>query len=1164
VTAEQSLQEALFRQLEVFVEPVTAAATNPGKREALLEAIGWDLAAISGFDESTLTAWLTQVEAVANGVRRIVESGGPRTLDELQAALETGSAAIGVVSNLPPALRGGLPAEIPVGQFAEDLITHLTITTLLRQAPVAYRVAVLLGLVTPALEAAESEPVPATGAPIRLSKKRPAIHPDRIGPLLSEPMAALRELYFPDGWQTSEDADEAADRLFPRIADLLTDLGMNASYSFKPAEGTNPAASRSPVANHTLSVSGDVPLGPVPAKVGASFALAPAGRGGLGLVVVPFGQLTFATKLERWRFELKVAGAGAAFAIGPAGLVVDAGGTTVDVGLETARIPDDKGYALLVGNTAGTHLAVGSIVLSLEAGLSTTRQDYGATISVSSAAFVLRAGEGDDFLKWVLPAEGVRVPFDLALGWSTAKGLHFRGAGGLEATLPVQAAIGPLHIPSVFVSLQASQDGVRLVLAASARLALGPVTATVERVGLEAGLALKPAGGNLGPLDGSLSFKPPNGVALSIAAGPVTGGGFLFCDPAKGLYAGAVHLDVQGISLNAVGLLTTPLPGGQPGFSLLVIITAQFNPIQLGFGFSLTGVGGVIGINRTVDVGVLRSGLKGGSLDCVLFQRGDPVPRAGEIVAALANVFPAAADRFVLGPMVQITWGTPTVVTMDVAVLMELPAPARIVVLGRIEVVLPPGVREARASGKEIEPLVNLTLDVLGEIDFKRKQVSVDAVLRNSTLMRFAVTGEMALRANWGDRPNFALAVGGLHPRFQAPPDFPKLDRVALTLASGDAFRFRLEAYFAVTANTVQFGANLDCGAKLADFTVELRMSFDALLQLSPFRFEADLAGLALIKHGSTNLMMAAVTINLAGPAPWTVRLCAVLVIGGVSIGPLNHTFTTGSPAAVDPPPTVNLWGLLEPAFLDPRNWSAHGPPGGPVPVTLRPAPSAPGTILASPEGFLAVEQRVLPLGRPLDFLGTAVPADHNSFAVTSVDVDGAAQSAAQGTSPVTSYFAPAQYWKMTDADKLARPSFEPFASGVKLTPPSQYGAAVELTISYDEVVVGADGKSVPQPATTPAAVPAAVTAALAETGAAARALATRPGGRGRFPGPRLGVSVADLRYVVAHRDNLAVVDPVGATGGTYTGAVEALRRRSAAAPGTANDFVVVAQHEVP
>src|SRR5262249_18525584 len=135
--------------------------------------------------------------------------------------------------------------------------------------------------------------------------------------------------------------------------------------------------------------------------------------------------------------------------------------------------------------------------------------------------------------------------------------------------------------------------------------------------------------GNLGPAHLSVSFKPPSGVGISVNAGPVSGGGFLsFADPR---YSGAAELSVYGIAVKPFGLLDTKLADGSPGYSFAIIISAEFTPIQLGFGFTLIGVGGMIGINRSLNDDGLSSAVRDGSLENVLFPH-DPVHDAPTII----------------------------------------------------------------------------------------------------------------------------------------------------------------------------------------------------------------------------------------------------------------------------------------------------------------------------------------------------------------------------------------------------------------------------------------------------------------------------------------------------------------------------------------------------
>ena len=164
--------------------------------------------------------------------------------------------------------------------------------------------------------------------------------------------------------------------------------------------------------------------------------------------------------------------------------------------------------------------------------------------------------------------------------------------------------------------------------------------ALLDRVGIAGALSFPQGGGNLGVADLDLGFKPPTGLGLSIDAGPVVGGGFLAFDPERGEYAGEMQLQFEGIAVRAIGLLTTRLPGGKPGFSLLVIVSAEFPPVQLGLGFMLVGVGGLLGINRTVAVEALRAGLKTGALGAVLSPP-DPKANVGQLVASAGGAVPA-------------------------------------------------------------------------------------------------------------------------------------------------------------------------------------------------------------------------------------------------------------------------------------------------------------------------------------------------------------------------------------------------------------------------------------------------------------------------------------------------------------------------------------------
>ena len=151
----------------------------------------------------------------------------------------------------------------------------------------------------------------------------------------------------------------------------------------------------------------------------------------------------------------------------------------------------------------------------------------------------------------------------------------------------------------------------------------------------------------------------------------MSGGGFIAFDEADARYLGALGLSVGDISIGAVGVLDTRLPDGTKGYSLVVVAAATFPPVQLGFGFSLDGLGLLIGVNRTMDVPSLQALARAGHLDDLMFPA-DLADRAPQVAANLAAEFPAAQGHFVIGPAVQLQWGADGLVDIEVGVLIEL------------------------------------------------------------------------------------------------------------------------------------------------------------------------------------------------------------------------------------------------------------------------------------------------------------------------------------------------------------------------------------------------------------------------------------------------------------------------------------------------------------
>jgi Family of unknown function (DUF6603) len=926
--------------------------------------------------------------------------------------------------------------------------------------------------------------VPAGG--LRQTYQRRYVDWAGAGTLLTDPVTGFRDAY---AWNSAT----------PQLAQALSDVAaVLESYdlqlssfqltaeqlAFANAGATEPLAGALGICVDLGEALG-VPPG---SEAGVRFLLrAPTAERGAAIAALPFASLSGSTG--------DAAGDGPSVAIsGDADLtqgfavtlapghapVVDAGflgGTPASPARlqMTVRVPPAPGEPerIVVGAPDASRLSLHTLTLSAGAALVAAQQlDAFVELGLEKLRVVVKPGadEVDSFVADLLGPNGISAELSAGVRLSSLTGFHLTGSGGLEGTFPADAHVGPVAVHAIAFGLKPAEQGFDFDVGASVSGEIGPVAVVVDRIGFRLAARFPdPPLGNLGPLDVSFGFLPPNGLGLVVQAGPVGGGGFLFYDERQEQYAGALQLEFSGIALKAVGLLTTRLPGGAPGFSLLLIVSAEFTPVQLGLGFTLNGVGGLLGINRTVAVEPLRAGLKSGSVGAMLFPA-DPVGHAQQLVATLGTVFPPAAGRHVFGPMVRIGWGTPTLLTIEVALVLELPAPVRLIVIGRLRALLP----------EEDAPVVRLQMDVLGVIDFDRREAAADATLVDSQLAGFTLTGDMAMRLSWGPSSAFLLAVGGFNPRFLPPPGFPGLDRVAVALATGNNPRLRLEAYLAVTSNTVQFGARLDLSVEAGPFTVAGLLSFDALVQLSPLSFVVDLAASLAVKSGGHTILSVTLKLTLSGPAPWHARGKATISILFFDVS-VHFDVTIGDEPAPALPETVDVAPLLLAALRDARSWTAQLPVGGEALVTLR-ALEPTTEILAHPLGTLQVRQRVVPLERTLDRFGSDVPAGARLFRIAHATLAGDAAE----TEPLDDLFAPAQFTALSDDEKLSQPSFAPMRSGVRVGEHDvAHGAAVTADVVFEQRVVPAPGRPAPAPVAVP--LTADVLLTLADSSAAAR-----------------------------------------------------------------------------
>ena len=229
----------------------------------------------------------------------------------------------------------------------------------------------------------------------------------------------------------------------------------------------------------------------------------------------------------------------------------------------------------------------------------------------------------------------------------------------------------------------------------------------------------------------------------------------------------------------------------------------------------------------------------------------------------------------------------------------------------------------SRLPAEEIA-ILYLQVNFAGSVDFEKGQIQFDASLYNSRVLIFPLTGDMAVRIYWKDNPNFLLTVGGFHPAYTPPPmNLGNLARVGIVLFQGNP-NVRAEGYFAITSNTLQFGARVELYAGADIFNVYGFVGLDVLINFNPFHFIAELAAMLAVRTGSHVLFSVKLEGVLEGPTPWHARGSASFEIGFIITITIRVKFdvTVGDARDTTLPPIDVLPELVK-ALSNLGNWRA-------------------------------------------------------------------------------------------------------------------------------------------------------------------------------------------------------------------------------------------------
>ncbi len=705
---------------------------------------------------------------------------------------------------------------------------------------------------------------------------------------------------------------------------------------------------------------------------------------------------------------------------------------------------------ILFGNPDGIRLELSS--LSSEIGLASIADgspDLSFGIRTGGGAeqglkLYLTPKDGDSFIREILGDNELAVTADAGLIWSLENGLQFEGGAGFEVIIPVNKDLGPITLSHIRIMAGAGTDGAILEIAVTGGLDVSVISFVVEDIGMRAELVPvedSTKSGLLGNLDLKLGLKPPIGLGLAIDGGIVKGGGYLSHDESKFQYAGIAEVGFVNLGLSAIGILNTKMPDGSDGWSLFLSIFSEFPPIQLGFGFTLNGVGGLVGLHRALDDDALRERLLTGAMDSIMFPE-DPVANAPKIISDISAVFPSVQGQFIFGAMMKIGWGTPSLITVDLGVMVELPDPVRIALIGQVAAMLPT---------PEVT-IVELHMDVFGIADLSAGTFALDAVLRDSHIMHIlTLSGDMAMRASLISNPTMLLSVGGFNPKFKPPAEFPQLRRMKASLPVGKNASVDVSCYLAFTSNTLQFGGRVDVWAKFSGFTAEGYLEMDALIQYVPFGFQFHTGFGVSVRAGSVTLMGVDVTADIIGPAPWEIYGKATFEILKIK-KKINLSITAGNKKE-NVAEHYNVTELITAAFTEKDNWAISEDDNCARFINFR-EQKTDEDIRYYAGGSLTVSQRIAPLNTTLETFGGAKIDGNKKISISKLKT-GDTEINVKNDDYITEWFASANFFNMTNNEKITAPSFEEMESGVSITQnTTKQGLQAELTVDFEEIYI--------------------------------------------------------------------------------------------------------------
>ena len=706
-------------------------------------------------------------------------------------------------------------------------------------------------------------------------------------------------------------------------------------------------------------------------------------------------------------------------------------GTITKQAVEPFSLYDSKVFGITVGNYPQKAYI----------GYSNQTFDVGYRGELDDVVFRLSLKELNGFFDKLLSGD-IKFSIDkFFVGYSYQNGLDIGGSASVR--IPINKTI---DLKAAKISNMALEVGVpdfrglKLGISTNLALSLGCVNFSLSDLGFGLKTELLDSRWRFKDFNLSPTLKLPDGMGISIDLEGVKGAGALSWNQDTGEIRGAFSLVIVELCSAGAWFVLNTKPQDGVKFSFMGAVSAEFNPgIQVGMGFSITGIGGALGLFRRIDTDRMQRAVHDGTLSTVLFAK-DVEKNLDTVLANISSYYPISKENFFFGAMAQIAWAEK--VKVELGLFIQAPDPVVIMIAGGLHFNV----------ADSLDKLLSINANFLGIIDLS-KGLSFDASLYDSYIVGIQFYGDIALRIYWaGETKGFLLSAGGFHPQYKPEAGFNVADMKRLGMKFDiEIVQLSMEEYFAVTSNTVQFGSDTRLKIGWEEFGLSGYMYYNVLFQFKPFAFMFD-AGIGVaVKCGSWTLLSIALDLEVSGPSPWHIRGKASFWFLFIKIK-CSFTAEWGKKQQVGEQERVCVISRYSDSFAKADNWTVLSTDVMDNLVAI--APYQGDDLVMSSSDTLLFRQEEIPLNRDLERFGESVPSifrlDLDTISVGTGETE--KQLDTKGRMAKTS-FAPSLFKNMTDQEKLNAVSYEQMDAGFRVKGDQDVNIKEDATINVNNGV---------------------------------------------------------------------------------------------------------------